>query len=528
MESRYWAWIIPKPRRPFPRRRREWWRFALVLVLLLGAGTAYAAHEQLYRLATCNDGWPSTDAWDSSGRCVGLSSGSYAFDLPAFEQVMGVIEAQNRAMPEHCQGGSVTVGVLMAMTAANAGSRALHELEGMAAGQRRANGTGCVHPMKLLVGQLGDYDDPEGALAVAKAMANRPEVVAVAGIGLSDPTTAKIANLLAEQKIPTISDVVTAEGFDQDGSKADDPSFEQCDSEASFAHGIGRDYLYRIGFRVAVQVSAIGAIAPGKPDVIAVPTGRTDPYTCTTLPLLHRRYGDVPEMKFDDTEPTTVTQTARSICASPQHMTVVYVARGRDLGQLVHSLDDNVAKGQCSATSITVLSTSDGNRLRTVESDSRLEDFRKLAVTSRSFQEGRIRLLFTLVAGTDGPRADNPNWPEFDQSFHAAGFPPAHIGDGWAINAYDAVTTVATALRLIDSRRTVNRSELNSVISGFKKEPVPGAEGPITFDNSGNRTGPLPSVVRLCPAKSGSDATNLATVEATPGAPIPECPPLPA
>ncbi|WP_157514463.1 ABC transporter substrate-binding protein [Nocardia concava] len=528
MESRYWAWIFPKPRRPFPRRRREWWRFALVVVLLLGAGTAYAAHEQLYRLATCNDGWPSTDAWDSSGRCIGLSSGPYAFGLPAFEQVMGEIDAQNRAASEQCHGTGVTVGVLMAMTAANAGSRALHELEGMAAGQHRANGTGCIHPMKLLIGQLGDYDDPDGALAVAKAMAERPEVVAVAGIGLSDPTTAKIANLLAEKKIPVISDVVTAEGFDQDGSKADDPSFEQCDSEASFAHGIGRDYLYRIGFRVAVQVSAIGAVSPGKPDVIAVPTGRTDPYTCTTLPLLHRRYGDVSEMKFDDTEPATVTQTARSICATQQPITVVYVARGRDLGRLIYGLDELVSRGQCPATSITVLSTSDGNRLRTQEFDPGLEDIRKKAVTAHSFQDGRIRLLFTLVAGTDGPRADNPNWPEFNQAFLAAGFLPAHIGDGWAINAYDAVTTVDTALRLIPTHSTVRRSELNSVISGFKKEPVPGAEGPITFDNSGNRTGALPLVVRLCPAKSGTDATDMAAVEAIPGAPIPECPPLPA
>ncbi|WP_433657442.1 hypothetical protein ACQPW1_38065 [Nocardia sp. CA-128927] len=48
-------------------------------------------------------------------------------------------------------------------------------------------------------------------------------------------------------------------------------------------------------------------------------------------------------------------------------MTIAYIARGRDLGRLLYALDEVYSNGQCAASSVTVVSTSDGNRLRTVE-----------------------------------------------------------------------------------------------------------------------------------------------------------------
>lgn len=525
-QKRHRLGFIPHPHRPPPRRLRDWWRFALVVVVLVSAGAAWTAREPIHRLTTCNDGWPSTESWSAGHRCIGLSSGPYAFDAPAFDHVMRVIAEQNAAATPQCTGTPVTVGVLLTMTDELAGNRAVHELEGMAAGQRRANGTACVHRMTLLVGQIGDYNGNGDPIAVAREMAGRKEVVAVAGIGLSHQLTAEVADILAAAKIPMVTDVVTAEGFDQDGSHVDSPDFRGCDDNVTFDRGVGKEYNYRVGYRVAVQVTAIGRVVPTRPDFIMVPIGGSDPYTCTALPFLHRMYGnDVLEVKFDAMEQTTVTQTAKRICAPARDVTIAYLARGRDLGRLLYSLDERYSQGQCTATSITVVSTSDGNRLRTTESDAGLEEMRAKAVSSRSFADGRVRLLFTLVAGADGPRQGNPNWTDFEDAFREAGFDTADIGDGWAVNAYDAVTTIDTALRSLDANRPVERSQVNTTISGFTSmdQAVPGAGGPIVFDNSGNRADSGPAVVRLCPATPGP-SPQVRTVTAQPGAPIPDCP----
>lgn len=525
MESRYWVGIFPKRSRPMPRPWTDWVRLGAVAILLVGTLSGIVARDPLRRLATCNDGWPSTEAWAAGDECVGLSEGPYAFGLPAFEHVMRVIGGQNRTAPDGCLGTPVTVGVLLTMTDELAGSRAVHELEGMAVGQRRANDTGCVHPMRLVVGNLGDYGDG-AATAVARKLAQRGDVVAVAGVGLSDQTTADVADLLAAEKIPMVSDLVTAEGFDQSGSTGDDPDFTRCDKDITYPRGVGKDYFYRVAFRVAAQADALGTVAPSRPDFVMVPTGGSDPYTCTTLPFLHRQYGgDLLEVKFDAEEPTTVSQTARRVCATAKDVTIAYLARGRDLGRLLYSLDEAYTNGQCAATSITVLSTSDGNRLRTVESDAALEDLRSKALSSRSFTGGRVRLLFTRVAGADGPDQGNPQWHAFEEAYAAAGFDLAHIGDGWAVNAYDALTTVATAVRALPAASTVQRSQVNITIGGFTSPDlaVAGAGGPIVFDNSGNRAGPGPAVVRLCPVGSSGARPYVPTVEVKPGEPTPEC-----
>ncbi|WP_280403186.1 ABC transporter substrate-binding protein [Nocardia brasiliensis] len=528
MASRYRLGVFPRPERPFPRPWTDWVRLGLVAALLVLGGAGFAFRDGLQHAFTCNPGWmPDRAAWQAGRHCVGLSEGPYAFELDAFAPVLAVIDRQNRAAGQECPGTPATVGVLLTMTDELAGSRAVHELEGMAAGQRRANGTGCLHPMRLVVGQLGDYAGDGDPLAVARALADRSDVVAVAGIGLSDQTTAEVADVLAAAKIPMVSDVVTAEGFDQDGSRADNPEFDSCDRDITYPRGIARDYFYRVAFRVAVQVQALGAVSPVRPDFIMVPIGGSDPYTCTTLPFFQRQYGgNVLEVKFDTSEPSTVPQTAKRVCSTPKDVTIAYIARGRDLGRLLYSLDEAYTNGQCAATSVTVLSTSDGNRLRTEEADQSLEDLRTKALSSPSFADGRARLLFTLVAGADAPQPGNPNWAVFEQHFRDAGFDPEHIGDGWAVNAYDAVTTIDTALRELPATMPVQRSQVNATISGFSAPDtaVPGAGGPVVFDNSGNRTGPGPRVVRLCPvARSVDRAPFVPTLEALPGISIPAC-----
>lgn len=293
-----------------------------------------------------------------------------------------------------------------------------------------------------------------------------------------------------------VSDVITAEGFDQTGSREDQPQFDSCDPDITYQHGIGRDYFYRVAYRNRVQIDRLAAVVTARPDFIMVPTGGSDPYTCTALPMVQRRFGgDVTEVKFDADESSTVLQTARRICGTAKDVTVVYIARGSDLARLLFSLDEAFGSGQCAATSVAVVSTSDGQRLRAVEDNPMLEDLRVRAVRSASFATGKVRLLTTLVSGADKKRPDNPGFADLEESFTGAGFDLADIDDGWAVNAYDSTVTVSEALRTLPAAKPVQRSQVNTAISGFSAagQAVRGAGGMITFDNSGNRADSRPA-----------------------------------
>ncbi|MEJ3655570.1 ABC transporter substrate-binding protein [Actinomycetes bacterium KLBMP 9759] len=525
--------VVPHPRR-FPAYWTDWWRVAAILLAVAVVAGTFVVGPRIAPSILCNDGGlPSGDLWKSGDDCVGITEGPYFFGLERFAPVMRTIDEQNRSAAEKCdpQATPATVGILLTLTDDFAGSRGLHELEGMAAAQRTANGAGCVHPIKLVIGHVGTYaDGGSAAVEVARRLVTRADVVAVAGIGLSHQASADVADELAAAKLPMVSDLITAEGFDQSGSAADQPSFGGCDPDITYPRGIGKDFFYRVAFRSAAQLARLDAALQNGPDFLLVPTGGSDPYTCTTLPLIQRQFGgDISEVKFDTEDATTVAQTARRVCEAPKDVTVAYIARGRDLGQFIFSLDEAISNGRCSATSITVMSTSDGNRIRTGEADPRLEEIRVRALRSPAFQTGKVMLLATLVGGADKQEPYNPGFAAFEASFAAAGFDAAHIDDGWALNAYDALTAISTALRMLPAGREIQRGQVNTELSGLTsvERSAPGAGGPITFDNSGNRTGDGPPVVRLCPARSRAAGASAATtsVIVPPGAQaLPPCP----
>ncbi|MEV6872876.1 ABC transporter substrate-binding protein [Amycolatopsis sp. NPDC051128] len=505
MTSRYRWWFLPRSDREFPRRWTDWLRFAVAVLVVLIAATGVALREPLHRAFSCGSVF-DTAAWSAGGECVGLSDGSYDFGLGAFTPVLRTIERQNAAAADKCDpnGTPMTVGVLVTLTDRYTGGRALHELEGMAAGQRHANDTGCLHPMRLVVAHIGAYGPDNEAVEVARELAGAPDVVAVAGLGLSQQRSAVVADLLAEAKIPMVADLITAEGFDQTGSRDDQPDFRSCDVDITYPHGVGKDYYYRVAYRNAAQIDQLASVLPGRADFIMVPTGGSDPYTCTALPMMQRRFGGkITEVKFDADEASTVPLTAQRICGLAKDVTVLYIARGSDLARLLFSVDEAFTGGRCAATSITVASTSDGQRVRAPEDNAMLEDLRLRALRSPSFADGRIRLISTLVAGADRSRGTNPGFADLERAFTEAGFDLAHLDDGWAVNAYDSITTISAAARTLPTPKPVQRSQINTAISGFSTagQAVAGAGGPITFDNSGNRANAGPPVVRVCPLR---------------------------
>ena len=532
-EPRYHYGIIPNPER-FPRLWSDWLRPATVLLVavLLVTGITTAGPWLIGRLS-CRDGLPSGDVYSSDGECVGITDGSYAFGLPAeFEQVLGRIAAQNKATENlPCGPGRkpVEIGVLTTLTHPNSGARALHKLEGFAAGQARSNQPGCSRPLVLQVGHTGKAEQEVEELA--RRFREDPNIVAVVGFPLSSIPAARAANVLGApldenegNPVPVVSNTITAEGFDRDGTQ----DTAGCDEEALFSQGIGHGYFFRVSYRIDVQVRELANYlgAGNRPTMIVTPIASSDPYTCITLNRLKTLYQEqqpeVPEVAFSPDDESTVREMAKRVCREQGVVTAFYIARGRDLGKFLAYLAERYDTGFCTAT-ITVVSTSDAARMRVPESDSNLEPPRSKALQSKAFADGRLRLIYTPLADPDAlRRSEGGGGSEFMQLmqlFDGAGVDQAHLDDGWAINAYDAVYTVAEAIEGLSVNRPLTRALVRGEIAGFtatgEQTQLVGANGRIGFENSGNRAG-TPVTVRLCPLDP-EGRTNTVTQPGPPG-----------
>ncbi|HEX2298652.1 MAG TPA: ABC transporter substrate-binding protein [Pseudonocardiaceae bacterium] len=538
-EPRYHYGIIPNSRR-FPRTWSDWLRPAAVVLVavLVVSGVTTAAPWLIQRLG-CHDGLPSADIYsseapDGSSECVGITDGSYVFGLSAeFESVLSRIRKQNENAARACGAQPqepVKIGVLTSLTHPNSGSRALHELEGFAAGQARANQPGCVRPLQLLVAHTGKAE--QAAVDLARRFRANRDVMAVVGLGLSGINAANAANVLGapidennERPVPMVSDVITAEGFDSDGTT----DAHGCDYDATFRKGIGGNYFFRVSFRNGAQVDELAKyLGAGNPPMfIVTPDNQRDPYTCTTLQrvraLYRQQQPQVQEVLFSVDNQATVPQVARRVCGSDQAVSVFYAARSRDLGRFLAGLAERYDRGVCEAESITVVSTSDAARMRVPEMDKGLETPRERALQSPAFADGRLRLLYTPLADPDvlrrGEAGGGLEFAELARLFDELDFAPAHLDDGWAINAYDSVFTVTNAVNDLDSNQTVTRDLVRGAIAGFsaadEKSTLSGANGRIGFENNGNRAG-APVIVRLCPPGSAV-RTHTVTTFGAPG-----------
>ena len=437
-----------------------------------------------------------------------MSDGSYSFRLSAFDPVFQTIARQNEKAEQNPCGNSaapVTVGVLITLTYPEVGGRAQHELEGFAAAQENANmpGPECVRPVRLQIAQIGKAE--QAAERDAQLLADNPDVVAVVGMGQSDPRSAEAVQTLAMHKIPTVADVIAAEGFDQDGSRSDHPDFSRCTDDAIYDRGIGQGYFYRVTYRNAIQVMQLGQYLKKTADFIITPTTATDPFTCTALPLLHDEFGEnVHEVRFDPTDPTTVTLSVQQLCGKDEDIvTALYAARAQDLSRFLTQLDDQYQDGTCEPKSIIVASLSDSSRILAPEPQADLESLRIQALTSPIFKNGTVKLFYVPLANPEVLAKENSHgFVKLQENFNNLGFNRADLDDGWAINAYDALTTVTAAVNKVPITQKITPSRVNTAIGLFSSSnhPVPlAAQGPLFFDNNGNRSGSNSVVVQVCP-----------------------------
>jgi ABC-type branched-subunit amino acid transport system substrate-binding protein len=522
---------------PVPRStpRPNWWQLSrgylsAGVILALLAGGILAARRPPSPAPRCQ-ATPGSDIWYQGKECVGISDGSYTFGYP---QVMGKIRALNRQHAS-CAGANghltpVTIGAMVTLHALNTGIRAQHELEGFAAAlfettQGAAQLHECLHPIRLLVAQMGATE--QAARREAQLLRKRG-AVAVVGMGLSSQASAIAAAVLSKApgNIPMVADLITAEGFDETGSRADGPRFGNCVTPADYEHGFPG--FFRVSYRAKVQVAEILAYLSHVPHVgqpyLVEPSVASDPYSCTALPLISNglaRYGmgsPLEETFSNDEADPSQQAVTDAICHGNGAVNVIYAARAVFLSTLLNQILQRKENNQCFPRSVTVLSQSDAAELRVTAPD-KLESTRRTVLADGGFRGGWLRVLYTPLADPDLiSEQTTQGYRDLLAAFAAEDFATPDLDDGWAIMAYDALAVVATAVKQIDG--SVSAQLVQDWIQDASDNLPPGADGLIEF-SQGNRVGPGPGLVRLCPA-AGPPAYAVTTVPARGGV-LPLC-----
>jgi ABC-type branched-subunit amino acid transport system substrate-binding protein len=534
---------------------KSWWfkyrgYVALTVIVVLALGGIFSGPPALARLR-CGQFSLSAGIWYDGGECVGISDGSYTFGHPAMTAVAAAGQDTDCAAGLRPQ--TVTIGALVTLGALNAGVRADHELEGFAAAVWQANrasgdlSSKCQYRIRLLVAQMGANE--QAAVDDARDLASSG-VVAVVGMGLSSQQSADAATILNDDKIPMIADVITGEGFDQDGSQADHAVFSGCQSDSSLP-GVGPYWqqhwqdFFRVSYRAFTQVNDaldyVRTLPMSANYFLVQPTETNDPYTCSTLPLLttglanDRITNDPVKIDFDTAVPEPTQDSAASaICLAKGSVTISYTARDVYLSSFLADLIEDKKNGECTPSQITVVSQSDAEQLRV---PSLFNEASRREVLTSSRLDGPnawLRIYYTPLAdpsliGTAG-KPTPPGYTDLTTAFTALGISRQDLVDGWAIMAYDSVATFATALAAPPTGMpsphitgSYIQSQIQDLMSSVSPHPAPGADGPIRFDRNGNRIGSGPGVVRLCPLPPGASAPPL-TVQPAPGQPG-TCPP---
>jgi hypothetical protein len=547
--ARFRRWWPPQ-RFPDP----AWYQFRgpvttviVVAIIVAGSLTLPSAISRW----SCGVANPTADIYSDGGECVGITDGSYSFGsadgqsmTPALSQIAAInnggIGADSNC-PGSRQPATVTIGALVTSTSINDGLRGIYELEGFAAALYEANlGSGgllqCTYRLRLLVAQMGANE--QAAVADAQALA-ADGVVAVVGLGLSTLQSADAITVLNNDKIPMVADVLTGAGFDQDGSAADNPDFSQC--QASDQPGAAPywlhtwPYFFRVDTRTQVQINEMLNYLKSLPsqrdpkhpqqNYLVKPTTANDAYTCSMVPAIQsglaaRGMSQAQELSFDTSySAATEDSAATAICGSTGPVTVYYAARAVYLASLLNDIISDRRRDNCRPQSVTVISQSDAAQMRIpAASGSDLAN----VLSSGDLQDGWLSVYYTPLADPNAISASTPGYKDLTSAFRALDFNTVKLNDGWAIMAYDTVVTVATALRLYAATppKTVNASVVESQITDqlgtASQNPAPGADGPIRFDNNGNRITAGPLVVRFCASPAGG-ATSVVVSAGNPG-----------
>jgi hypothetical protein len=263
-----------------------------------------------------------------------------------------------------------------------------------------------------------------------------------------------------------------------------------------------------------------------------------DPYVCTNVARVKQEISPSDPARardpitFDlrdgngDPSGQIENQLAR-ICNDPAVQTVFYTARGLDLATFIQTVADRCGRP------LTVAAASDATRLLVTEPNETRERQRRNALGA--IRSGKVKLFFS-VSSSPQQLAGQPGFTGFREAFggafadvpeghHRPTFSDDELLDTWALNAHDAMYTVAQAVHDLYKAKQEYTPENTSSNLGTDTV-LDAAQGTISFGGgatvgfrNGGQTRTGPTVVRLC-----SDGDRVSTPIADANRSAPSCP----
>lgn len=492
----------PETRARRIRRRRK--RIGLMtVVVVLAVGLGLAANEVIPPCGSLGSGVQRVD-----GECVGVTDGSYLFDL-AFEEVQEKIAREN-AQVRAVSSSYVTVALLDLLTPTETSAKSTEEirseLEGAYTAQRRINElvlpTSSSPQIQLVLANQGNTDDqwqPVADQLVEMAEGDHP-LVAVIGLGVSTAQTRERAEYLSDHDIPMVGALLTADELNHNNIPG---LIRVSPTTQDYAKALRRYLETRNDLNSAVMVydmnSDSGADLFTKS--LKEDLGQEMQYLINGRPPLPFVGASIPT----NASPGRFDIVTPNICSEPLDV-VIYAGRQVDLKGFLQSL----AGRQCFLTPLTVITAADiGMLLR--EREQQLGAANLTVVhAGTSYAEGWER----SVEGTP------QNYGDFLSAFRGHGFTDKNLIDSEAIMMHDALLTAEQAVGLATSGETPpTAANVRSVLLNLSGEfQVQGASGTLSFSSGPGAGNPQGKPVPLLqyPAPPGSSSRQVGPLYVTP------------
>lgn len=448
MARRIWDWINYN----HPRQLGAALTTVIVLAgIVIGVHKLASCRHSIYRKMT------------GVTECITVTDGSFSF-TDTLSGVEGKIHDLNKKVEK---GSYVTVAYMGPLSNGDslAQKRVRAILEGVYIGQLDAYNSGSRKSgTRIRLVLANDGSDTSHWVPIVKKLESmrngKNPLVAVVGMQVSTVGTRKAARHLSSNDIPVVGDVISADGLvDRRGItnlwRVSPPN----DSEVRAL----REFEYS-------QLQSARLVYNG--DI-------NDLYTDTLAADFKHYFGPKIQSskRYDGMDPRGVGGQFKlitdSLCDKNTPDTVLYAGRV----DLLPDFIDKLAALDCPKP-VTVLTGDDGTSLPLSDKVKKVAD--------NPQNTGTINVIYTSVAGTAGNPPLSPMFKAFIKKFtdKKLGFEPKDLQDETPAMAYDAITSVSTAINIASS---LSPSSVSGIL-GNMTDPgrVHGATGTFGFDDFGN------------------------------------------
>lgn len=453
---------------PVPEESISWWKTSIAWWTDLSVGRRLLAAGMPVVLVLAGAGWIGhhydsdhcdtfnadlhyyRDSQIGAGHeCVGVADPRrvrHGLFGPRLSNVMKLIGDQNAEAVKAGPGRYVTIAFMGPLTSDD--PRVKAELEGVYTEQAKANADRDYPKIKIVLANQGSSETHWREAVAPLTKMPKTDLLAVAGLGLSQGESVSAVRALADANIPMVGDLITADGFNATGAVGDKKGkipglFRVPISNKDQLKAIS-DNLKNLGLHLPPQPKAVLVQTP------VTKTDSSDLYTQSLFnsfrenPVLYSYWNALGAIQrntypFDPRNGnSTIKNMANLLCSGKVTPDLIYYAgREADLPTFLKQLHDEYCNNQHHL--ITVITGSDAAALRD-PSTAWLFDQKPPILGDPN---APIRVVYVPLADPQQLNGQK-GWKDFEDNFH---FAHDDLNSGWAIVAYDAVMTVITAIR---------------------------------------------------------------------------------